>query len=162
MATLVISKTAPPPRKRKLIGWLPTLAWLGLIVCLSTDTFSSEHTGAILEKIIRAVYGEISPAAFTMIHVVVRKTAHFTVYGLLSLFSYYSWRITLPRPSRWTFTWSLLALLLTLCAASLDEFHQRFIPSRGPSVHDVMLDMMGAMFVQILIAGFARFRPLER
>src|SRR5215472_3323691 len=130
-----------------------------MIAFFSTDTFSSEHTGGILEKIIHAFYGQIAPAHLKLINILVRKTAHFSVYGLLSLVAYYSWRITVPRPARWTFTWSLLALLLTLAAASLDEFNQMFVPSRGPSVYDVLLDMMGAAFVQVLIASFARLRP---
>ena len=159
MGTLVIQKTAPAPFKSKLIAWLPTLMWLVAIAFFSTDTFSAEHTGSILEKIINAIYGQISPDHFRVIHVIVRKGAHFTVYGLLSLFAYYSWRMTLPRRARWTFTWSVLALLLTLLAASSDEIHQMFVPSRGPSSNDVLLDMMGAMFVQILLASFTRLRP---
>jgi len=135
------------------------MAWLAMIAFFSTDTFSSEHTGSILERIIRAIYGPVSQAHFQMIHVFVRKSAHFTVYGFLSLLAYYSWRATLPRRAPWTFIWSALALLLTLLAASSDEFHQIFVPSRGPSVRDVLLDMMGAMFVQILLATFASRRP---
>lgn len=130
-----------------------------MIAFFSTDTFSARHTASILEKIIRAIYGEISAYHFKILHIFVRKAAHFTVYGTLSLSAYYSLRATLPRRPRWTFTWSGLALLLTLLAASLDEFHQAFVPSRGPSVYDVLLDMMGAMFVQILIASFTRSRP---
>lgn len=133
-----------------------------MIAFFSTDTFSSEHTGSILEKIVRALYGPISPAHFKMLHVFVRKTAHFTVYGFLSLLAYHSWRTTVPRRSGWIFTWSLLALLVTLAAASLDEFHQMFVPSRGPSVYDVLLDMMGATFVQILLATFAQRRPSHK
>jgi len=135
------------------------VGWLVAIAFFSTDTFSAEHTGRILEKIINAIYGQISPAHFQMIHVIVRKGAHFSVYGLLSLFAFYSWRLTLPRPARWTFTWSLLALLLTLFAAGSDEFHQVFVASRGPSLNDVLLDMMGAIFVQLLLASFTRLRP---
>jgi len=161
LATLAIQKTPPPPFKKKLLAWLPTVAWLAMIAFFSTDTFSSEHTGSILEKIVRALYGPISPAHFEMLHHFVRKTAHFTVYGFLSLLSYYSWRATLPRRSGWTFIWSLLALLVTLVAASGDEFHQRFVPSRGPSVYDVLLDMMGATFVQILLATFAGRYPVR-
>jgi len=154
LATIAIQKIPPPPFKKKLLAWLPTVIWLGMIAFFSTDTFSAEHTGSILEKIIRALYGPISPAHFEMLHVFVRKTAHFTVYGFLSLLAYYSWRTTLPRRAGWTFIWSLLALLITLLAASGDEFHQMFVPSRGPSVRDVQLDMMGAMFVQVLLATF--------
>lgn len=160
MATLAIEKIPPAPFRKKLVAWLPTLVWLAMIAMFSTDTFSSEHTGSVLEKIVRAVYGPISPAHLKILNILVRKTAHFCVYGFLSLVAYFSWRSTLPRRARWTFTWSLLALLITLVAASLDEFHQVFVPSRGPSVYDVLLDMMGGMFVQILLATFAgRRRP---
>jgi VanZ family protein len=148
----------PPKNKHKVIAWLPTIVWLVMIGFFSTDTFSAHHTGSILLKIIRAVYGDISDERFQLIHVAVRKTAHFTVYGLLSGLAFYSWRVTFPRRIGWAFSWSGLALLLTLVAASLDEFHQIFVPSRGPSPYDVMLDMMGATFVQMLIAAFARFR----
>jgi VanZ family protein len=156
LSTLVLQKTAPAPQKNKLIAWLPTILWLGMIAFFSTDTFSAEHTGSILEKIIRAVYGNVSPEHFRIIHIFVRKAAHLTVYGLLSLFAFYSWRATLPRRTNWAFLWCILALLVTLIAGSYDEIHQIFVPSRGPSPYDVMLDMMGGMFVQILIASFSK------
>jgi VanZ family protein len=120
----------------------------------STDTFSSVHTGDILMKIIHAVYGPISHQAFTLVHAYVRKAAHFTVYGILSGLAFYSWRASMPARLRWTFKWSGLALALTFVASCLDEFHQSFVPSRTASPHDVLLDMMGAMFVQIVIASF--------
>lgn len=131
------------------------MLWLAMIAFLSTDTFSAEHTGSILEKIVRAIYGNLSPEHFHILHVFVRKSAHFSVYGLLSLLAFFSWRATLPRPVRWTFIWSILALLVTLLAGSYDEIHQVFVPSRGPSPYDVMLDVMGGLFVQILIASFS-------
>ena len=159
MSTLVIQKTAEAPRKSKLIAWIPTLLWLGMIAFFSTDTFSAAHTGSILWRILHAIDANITSRQFEIIHHFVRKAAHFSVYGLLSVFAYYSWRVTLPRRSRWTFTWSGLALLVTLLAGSLDEIHQIFVPSRGPSPYDVMLDVSGALFVQVLIASFTRFEP---
>lgn len=162
MATLAIEKIPPPPLKKKLLAWAPTVAWLTMIAFFSTDTFSAEHSRGILERIIVWLHGPISRAHLEMLNVIVRKTAHFTVYGFLSLLAYYSWRATLPRRAGWTFIWSVLALLVTLVAASGDEFHQMFVPSRGPSIHDVQLDMMGAMFVQVLLATFAFRRPSPR
>jgi VanZ family protein len=159
LSTLAIQKTAEAPLKSKLIAWIPTLIWMAMIAFLSTDNFSAAHTGSILLRILRAIYPSITTEQFEIIHHFVRKAAHFSVYGLLSLFAYYSWRATLPRRARWTFTWSALALLLTLLAGSMDEIHQMFIPSRGPSPYDVMLDVTGALFVQVLIASFVRFQP---
>lgn len=154
MATSAIQTPVPPSLRVRVLAWLPTLLWLSAIAFFSTDLFSARHTESILLRIIHLVYGNISYRHFNVIHVLVRKAAHFSVYGLLSLVSFYSWRTTLPGRRRWEFKWTGLALALTLAAASLDEFHQGFVPSRGPSVHDVVLDMMGAMFVQILIASF--------
>ena len=156
MSTLAIQKTAEAPLKSKLLAWLPTLIWRAIIAWFSTDTFSAAHTGSILHRILRAIDPRITNEQFEIIHHFVRKAAHFSVYGLLSLFAYYSWRATLPRNARWTFIWSGLALLVTLLAGSLDEIHQIFVPSRGPSPYDVMLDVTGALFFQILIASFVR------
>lgn len=161
MSTLAIQKTAEAPFKSKLIAWLPTLLWMTIIAWFSTDTFSAAHTGSILYRILRAVHPGITNQQFEIIHHFVRKAAHFSVYGLLSLFAYYSWRATLPRRAPWTFTWSGLALLVALLAGSLDEIHQIFVPSRGPSPYDAMLDVTGALFVQILIASFVRFPPRQ-
>jgi len=141
---------------------MPTLLWLSAIAVFSTDLFSARHTESILLRLIHLVYGSISYRHFNVIHVLVRKAAHFSVYGLLSAMSFYSWRVTLPGRRRWEFKWSGLALALTLVAASLDEFHQGFVPSRGSSVHDVALDMMGAIFVQVLIASFTNVIQLKR
>jgi VanZ family protein len=145
--------------RRKLLGWLPTLLWLCLQAAFSTDTFSAERTGSVLWAIVHALYPGISASQFAALHFSVRKAAHFTTYGLLSFFAFYSWKATLPARERWTLRWSALALALTLVAGSLDEFHQSFVPSRTASPRDVLLDITGALFFQIVIAGFARRRP---
>jgi VanZ family protein len=139
---------------RKLLMWLPTLLWLCTLAAFSTDLFSSEHTGIILRKIIHATYGPISFQQFQTIHFLVRKSAHFVSYGLLGVFAFYSWRAMLPARPRWTLRWSILALALTLLAASMDEFHQTFVASRTGTPRDVLLDMTGALFFQVLIASF--------
>ena len=136
--------------------WLCVLAWF------STDLFSAHHTGGILWKVLHALYSGITYRQFEAIHFLVRKTAHFAGYGFLSLLAFYSLRATFPAPQRWTFRWSFLALALTLAAASLDEFHQSFVSSRTASPRDVALDLVGALFFQILIATFAGGRRSRR
>lgn len=162
MATSVIVNPVPPSLRVRVLAWLPTLLWLAAIATFSTDMFSAHHTESVLLRIIHLFYGNISYHQFNIIHGFVRKTAHFSVYGFLSLVSFYSWRNTFPGRLRWEFKWSILALLLTLIAASMDEFHQRFVPSRGPSIRDVGMDMLGAMFVQTLIASFTNILPRRR
>lgn len=147
---------------RKLLSWLPTLLWLCLLAAFSTDVFSAEHTGSVLWKIVHFVYPGISLRQFTSLHFLVRKTAHFTAYGMLSVFAYFSWKATLPSPKNWTFRWCLLALAVTLLAGSLDEFHQSFVPSRTSSVRDVMIDVTGGVVFQLVIVAFAWNANLRR
>lgn len=154
LSSTVLPKPSSSLFRQVFLAWVPTALWLALIGSFSTDMFSSAHTGDLLMKIIHAIYGPISHHAFTLVHAYIRKAAHFTVYGMLSCLAFYSWRASLPGRLRWTFKWSGLALALTFLAACLDEFHQSFVPSRTASPHDVLLDMMGAMFAQIVIASF--------
>ena len=72
-------------------------------------------------------------------------------YGLLGLMAFFSWRATFRRTASWSLLWSGLALTITLAAASLDEFHQSFVPSRTAMGRDVVLDMLGGLFFQFLI-----------
>jgi VanZ family protein len=152
LSVFSLEASAPPVRRNVLISWIPTMAWLCVLAAFSTDIFSAEHTGSILEKILRVLFGEISSERFYAIHFLVRKSAHFCSYGTLSAFAFFSWRATLPALKVWSARWSGLALLLTLFAASADEFHQSFVPSRTASPRDVLLDMVGAVFFQIAIA----------
>jgi VanZ family protein len=150
------------PSSRVWLAWVPTLLWLCVLAWFSTDTFSAEHTGSVLRRIIHAVYGPVSYQAFQEIHFLVRKAAHFCAYGMLSALAFFSWRATLAAAPRWAFRWSALALLLTLLAGSLDEFHQSFVSSRTSNWHDVALDMTGAVCFQLVIAAILIGRNARR
>jgi VanZ family protein len=58
---------------------------------------------------------------------------------------------------------SVLAVLCTLLVASLDEYHQSFLPSRTSSPVDVGIDVCGAIAFQLIllliIQWVARRRP---
>jgi VanZ family protein len=152
LSSSALHQTVPATPPRKLRAWIPTLLWLCVLAAFSTDVFSAEHTGGILLKILHALFGQISGHQFQQIHFFIRKSAHFCSYGLLGALAFFSWRATLPSLPRWTLRWSLLAVLLAATAGGLDEFHQRFVPSRGSSLRDVFLDFTGAVFFQLVIA----------
>ena len=128
-----------------------TLVWLVVLAWFSTDAFSADHTGSILLKLIHAVYGNISLETLQHINFAVRKSAHFFSYGFLSCVAFFAWRVTLPNARPWLLRWSGLAVLMSLVAGSGDEIHQTFVASRTPSPHDVMIDVAGGIFFQLLI-----------
>ena len=48
----------------------------------------------------------------------------------------------------------LLAGMVCVGFAGLDEYHQSFVGGRGPSVKDVGIDSIGALIVIILVQAF--------
>jgi hypothetical protein len=63
-----------------LRSWWPALVWAGFIFSLSTDSFSSDHTGAILYPIFHWLMPSLTAEQFAPIHYFIRKPAHFTEY----------------------------------------------------------------------------------
>ncbi|HKD80111.1 MAG TPA: VanZ family protein [Candidatus Angelobacter sp.] len=158
MSSTVLPGPVSTSSPRKLRAWLPTLLWLCVLAYFSTDTFSAEHTGTILGKILHALFGAVSHERFEQIHFLIRKGAHFFSYGLLSALAFFSWRATWPSAQRWSLRWAALGVLTAFAAGSLDEFHQSFVPSRTSSFHDVLLDTAGAIFFQLVIALWIIYR----
>ena len=84
------------------------------------------------------------------IHFYARKAAHMTEYFLLAIavsFPLYVYRVR----GFWLF---LLAGIICVGFAGLDEYHQSFVAGRGPSVRDVCIDSSGAFIGIILVQLF--------
>lgn len=137
--------------KRIIKVWLPSALWLAVIAVESTNLGSMEHTGRILYPIFQFLF-HMDPAKFAVWHMLLRKSGHVVGYSLLSVLLFRSWRGTFPRLStRWCFEWAALALLTTALVASLDEWHQSYLPSRTGTVRDVILDTAAALLAQIVL-----------
>jgi VanZ family protein len=155
------------PVLHRVLDWLPAALSVLMIALESTSTMSASNTSRWLYPLWVWLFGTPSPAQWEEIHHVIRKTGHFVGYGLVSLAFFYSWRQTLHRMAvrHWTL-WrraSVLAVLCTLVVASLDEYHQSFLPSRTSSPIDVGIDVCGAIAFQLvlllIIQWFSRRRP---
>ena len=129
---------------------LPALLWMSLIFTMSTDIGSGEHTGSILIPLLRWFNPGISDAAINEAHFYVRKCGHLSEYAALGLLLLRSIRLW-NGATRWSWKIAGLALLGAAIYAASDEFHQSFVPSRGPSVRDVVIDTCGA-FIGLSLA----------
>jgi VanZ family protein len=136
------------------------VAWLAMVLFASTDTFSANNTGEILRTVLTWILGPVEPSTFNLVHFLVRKSAHFTEYAILSALWFRALRVHLT--SLWRIRWALIGLVISLSVAVLDEWHQSFVPSRGSSARDVLLDLTGAIFAQFLIWYALRHRKLAR
>jgi VanZ family protein len=128
---------------------LPALLWTAVIFLASTDAFSAPHTGSILQSIAAAILGHPLPElTYELTQFVIRKLAHLTEYAILAAL----WFRALRGEERgWTLRWSMLAVLIAIAVAAMDEFHQSFVPSRTGTPLDVVIDGCGAILAQLMI-----------
>ena len=139
-------------RNNLLKAWIAAILWLIVIAIESTAYLSSHNTSRILYPIFHYLFG-MDWVRFEFWHFYIRKGGHVVGYGILSFLLFRAWRATLPSPNRsgWMLRWSAIAVLGTAIVASLDEWHQSFIPSRTGRWQDVVLDTCAGIATQILI-----------
>jgi VanZ family protein len=149
-------------QKDLLKTWIAAILWLGLILAESTNYASAENTGRFLYPLLHFLLG-VGRDQFPVWQFFIRKTGHFVGYFTLSLLLFRSWRATFPFPgNRWTIQWARISLFMTALVASLDEWHQTYIPSRTGTLHDVLLDSTAALVAQILLFTILRSRQQEQ
>jgi VanZ family protein len=131
------------PVERSLTKWTPVVAWAIIIFLFSTSYFSADNTSKFIDPILRFFMPGASAATIALAHGFVRKAAHFTNYAIL-----FWLLVSGPLRGRPYFAFGLCVFY-----ALLDEGHQLFVPSRGPSLYDVALDSTGALFSRFLHAA---------
>jgi len=139
-------------RHSVLKAWIAAILWLIVISIESTAYLSAHNTSRFLFPVLHYLFG-ISLEHFEPLHFFLRKGGHVFGYGLLSVLLFRAWRETLPALGnpKWTFRWANIGVLGTALVASLDEWHQSFIPSRTGSVRDVILDSCAGIGAQVLL-----------
>jgi VanZ family protein len=139
-------------RHRILKAWIAAILWLIVIAIESTNLASSNNTSRILYPLLHFLFG-IDLKHFEHLHFYIRKGGHVFGYGMLSILLFRAWRETLPilNGVRWTLRWASLSVIGTAVVASLDEWHQSFIPSRTGTPWDVLLDTCAGIAAQILL-----------
>lgn len=107
----------------------------------STDLMSSNHTSRFITPFLRWLDPGMSWPTIVRWNLLIRKAAHVTEYAILTglLFRALHWSIA----GFWRR--AAIALVPALIFAPLDEFHQSFVPSRGASPIDVLIDYSGAI-----------------
>lgn len=148
-------------QKDLLKTWIAAILWLGIILAESTNYGSAENTSRFLYPLLHFLFG-VGPADFQVWHSVIRKTGHFVGYFTLSWLLFRSWRATFPFPGiTWTIQWARISFFMTALVASLDEWHQTYLPKRTGNLHDVLLDSTAALVAQIVLFAILRSRQQE-
>ena len=128
-------------------AWFPVGLALLMIAMESTEYLGSNYTSGPLRWLWQHVFGPVRETTWDLIHHIIRKTGHFTGYGLVALTWLRALWMTFPRLN--FFQTATLALLGTALTASSDEIHQTFLPNRTGLASDVLLDCCGAICMQL-------------
>ncbi|HBB87153.1 MAG TPA: hypothetical protein DC047_06020 [Blastocatellia bacterium] len=127
----------------------PLLLWMALISFASSSEFSALNTSQIFRPLILWIFPNLSEERVAAIHFLTRKVAHFSEYAVLGMLSARAFAGSandfIQRH------WFQVALLLIVCYALLDEFHQSFVPSRTASVYDSALDVVGGLTALVVL-----------
>jgi len=125
--------------------WMTSAMWAVVISILSTDSFSSEHTSRFILPVLRWLFPHAGMETMEVMHAVIRKTAHLTEYFILGIFLFLAQR---GEDRGWKLRWAIWAIVMCAGYASLDEFHQSFVPSRTASPWDALIDTTGGSIAQ--------------
>ena len=144
-------------RHHVLKAWIALVLWLIVIAIESTTYLSSQETSRFLYPVLHFLFG-IDWATFEPLHAFLRKCGHVFGYGLLSILLFRAWRETLPRldGAKWTARWAAIAVFGTAFVATLDEWHQSYIPSRTGTYRDVILDTCAGLAAQLAVFLYHR------
>lgn len=110
----------------KILPWLPSLCWMGVIFYLSG------RTGGQLSGIFPFLKDF--------------NWGHFLAYFVLGALYYYALATTTSLRNI-----PLWAVFLCLLYGITDEYHQSFVPSRTPELSDIRNDVIGAALATVAI-----------
>ena len=128
---------------RRIGRYVPLVLWMVFIFFASTDRFSAMNTSRVIGPILLWLFPSATPETLAAVHFAIRKLAHFGEYAVLGFLCARAFRTSshlfLQRH------WFVIALLLVVVYALLDEYHQSFVPSRTASVYDSLIDATGGL-----------------
>lgn len=146
----------------KIIAPLLLLSWMLLIFYLSNQpaSVSSNTSGSFIRIIIDIFIEDFESldalkqeALYEQLQFIVRKTAHFTLYFILGIFSFASFATYNSPPLAIR---SLVSFVICVLYSASDEVHQLYIPGRSGEIRDVLIDSSGSLLAVVILYFIAR------
>ncbi|WP_176461776.1 VanZ family protein [Anaeromicrobium sediminis] len=141
----------------KLIAWTLVILWCICIFAFSSDNAekSSAKSKAVAQKVVEVAKTISSNNKLTIkgnLEHYIRKLAHMSEYFILAFLVCNALKYTGLRVQGQI----IYSILFVLIYASLDEYHQTFVPGRDGKPFDVFIDSFGG------ILGICAYRIITR
>lgn len=142
---------------KRMILVLMVIGWCVIIFMFSSQTASesTKVSGGFISAICEFIVPEFSGfsgaerADFVEnLQFAVRKSAHFTAYGILGFLSWFA-LYGIKNMRRFLFSISFVVFY-----ACTDEFHQYFVDGRSSEFRDVLIDTGGGIIGALVALGF--------
>ena len=141
-----------------IISWLLVIFWMLIIFNFSAQAASeSNEISSEVTKIVVETIEKVAPnTAEELSNHIIRKNAHFFIYLILGALVVNGTRVVGINKKK------LIGFLICVIYAMGDEFHQYFVPGRGPGIKDVLIDsagaMLGIMLYSVLFIGIYKVK----
>lgn len=136
--------------RKRVLKWSLVIVWMVVIFLFSSQNGNqSNHNNRLLVDILKNLGINLDSILGSIDDYIIRKLAHMTEYFILFHLLY---NALSEKYNFWKA--SSFSLLVVFLYASSDEYHQSFIPGRGPSFKDVLIDTGGgsiALIIRIII-----------
>ncbi len=139
-----------------LRAWWPAALWACFIFLMSTDAFSAEHTGGIIEPILRWLLPSLVQHEIANLHHIIPEVR--ALYGIFLFSAFSVFRAVRGARVGWHWSWGLTALVIAASYSCLDEIHQAFVASRTATPYDSLLDSIGAFVAYVAMFAWFRLR----
>ncbi len=163
-------------KKRNIVYWLLPLGWMAIIFAFSAQPYEKQDIRPILgntldltmlEPYLNWIHftyaqSEVSVEALGiagLLEFFIRKGAHFGVFFILMCFFIVAW---IKSSSFKQHSIVLIALLLSVIYACLDEYHQGFTENRTPYIGDVVIDSAGAITAGFIFLCFSHWKTRRK
>jgi VanZ family protein len=155
-ATL-LNPTRVAPQQAVRAAWFSVLGAI-LFAFTSTTLLSGYHTGLVVNYVWHSLFGSWHLNATGPVNWFGRKIGHFLGYGTIGLMFRKAWYTSIRgyllalRSHIMVFS-AAFGVLSTFALASLDEWHQMYLPQRHGSMYDALLDASGAIFLNLVASA---------
>ncbi len=152
----------------RILSVILLISWMVMIFNLSAENAktSSKTSGRIVDAVLEIIvpdYDNLSESEQLKIRenlqFVIRKTAHFTIYGILGVFAFMSIATYKSIPIAYRL---LSPAAVCLIYSISDELHQRLVPGRSGELRDVLIDFCGSLLGISAVFLITRLKLFKR